>query len=63
MAQKTNISGVRLSDIIAPAFYPVHWDIVKGLHTYYDLYGGRGSCKSSFIGTEIPLGMMQDPAA
>lgn len=51
---------VRLTDVIAPAFYSVHWDIMDGKHTYYDLYGGRGSTKSSFIGTEIPLGMMQD---
>ena len=51
---------VRLTDVIAPAFYSVHWDIMEGKHTYYDLYGGRGSTKSSFIGTEIPLGMMQD---
>lgn len=51
---------VQLTDIIAPAFYPVHWDIIDGNHTYYDLYGGRGSTKSSFIGTEIPFGMMAD---
>ena len=57
------VDGARLSSIIAPAFYQVHWDIMDGLHTYYDLYGGRGSTKSSFIGTEIPLGVMNDPAA
>lgn len=51
---------IQLTDIIAPAFYQVHWDILDGNHTYYDLYGGRGSTKSSFIGTEIPLGMMTD---
>lgn len=55
--------GIRLSDIIAPSFYPVYWDIMHNKHTYYDLYGGRGSTKSSFIGTMIPLGMMQDPNA
>lgn len=54
---------VSLSNIIAPAFYAIHWDIAEGRHTYYDLYGGRGSTKSSFIGTEIPLGIMQDPEA
>ena len=53
----------RLSEIIAPSFYPVHWDIADGKHTYYDLYGGRGSTKSSFIGVELPLGIMQDPLA
>lgn len=54
---------IRLTDIIAPAFYPVHHDIKLGRHTYYDLYGGRGSTKSSFISVEIVNGMMQDPAA
>lgn len=54
---------ILLTDIIAPSFYSVHWDILEGKHTYYDLYGGRGSTKSSFIGVEIPLGMMQDPLA
>lgn len=43
----------KLSDIIAPQFYPVYWDIQSGGHTYYDLYGGRGSTKSSFIGVMI----------
>lgn len=54
---------IRLTDLIGPAFYSVHWDIVNGRHTYYDLYGGRGSLKSSFISLEIPLGMTQDPQA
>ena len=54
------MSNVNLTDVIAPAFYPVHWDIIDGEHTYYDLYGGRGSTKSSFISTEIILGMMED---
>lgn len=53
----------KLSEIIAPQFYPVYWDIQNNGHTYYDLYGGRGSTKSSFIGTMLPLGIMQDPQA
>lgn len=57
------IDGAKLSSIIAPPFYDLHWDIQEGRHTYYDLFGGRGSTKSSFIGTEIPLGIMQDPLA
>ena len=56
-------NGVRLTDIIAPSFYDLHWDIQEGKHTYYDCFGGRGSTKSSFIGTEIPLGIMNDPLA
>lgn len=54
---------VDLTDLIAPSFYKVHWDIMDGKHTYYDLYGGRGSTKSSFISVEIVLGIMDDPAA
>lgn len=50
----------RLSDIIAPSFYGLHNDIKAGRHTFYKLGGGRGSCKSTFVGTEIPLGMMRD---
>ena len=57
------IDGVHLTSLIAPAFYPVYWDVVEEKHTYYDLYGGRGSTKSSFIGTMIPLGIMNDPNA
>lgn len=49
--------------LIVPAFYSVHRDIVKGRHTYYDLYGGRGGLKSSFISLEIILGMMKDEQA
>jgi PBSX family phage terminase large subunit len=56
-------SQVKLTDLIAPSFYGIHWDIVDGNHTYYDLYGGRGSTKSSFVGLEIVLGMMEDPNA
>ena len=56
-------NAIQLTDIIAPAFYHVHWDILDGKHTYYDLYGGRGSTKSSFISVEIVLGMVEDPQA
>ncbi|MBR0411076.1 MAG: PBSX family phage terminase large subunit [Eubacterium sp.] len=59
----SNVQGVRLTDVIAPAFYPVHWDITEGLHTYYDLFGGRGSTKSSFISVEFVMGIMEDPSA
>lgn len=53
-------NAVNLNEIIAPAFYDVFWDVLDGKHTYYDLYGGRGSTKSSFVGTMIPFQMMQD---
>ena len=55
-----NENPINLNEIIAPAFYNVFWDIMDGKHTYYDLYGGRGSTKSSFVGAMIPFQMMQD---
>ena len=51
---------IQLTDIISPSFYDIHWDVIDGKHTYYDISGGRGSTKSSFISVEIVLGMMQD---
>lgn len=54
---------IRLSELIAPSFYDIHKDIRQHGHTHYKLAGGRGSAKSSFISTEIILGMMQDPQA
>lgn len=54
---------VKLSDLISPSFYDLHWDIKEHKHTHYKLYGGRGSTKSSFISEEIIKGMMEDPEA
>lgn len=54
---------VKLSNLIAPSFYDLHWDIKDHKHTHYKLYGGRGSTKSSFISEEIIKGMMEDPEA
>ena len=51
---------IKLTEVIAPSFYNLHWDVVRGRHTFYKLDGGRGSAKSSFVGSEIILGMMQD---
>ena len=53
----------KLTDIIAPSFYDLHYDIADGNYTHYWLKGGRGSTKSSFISVEIILGMMQHPDA
>lgn len=54
---------VKLTDCIAPPFYDLHYDIAEGKHSYYDLVGGRGSCKSSDISIEIVLGIVQDKNA
>lgn len=56
-------SSTKLSNIIAPAFYDVYWDVVDGKHTHYWLSGGRGSTKSSAISTFIILEIMSDPEA
>ena len=50
-----------LTDIIAPSFYDLFYDIEDNNHTHYWLKGGRGSTKSSFVSVEIILGMMQNP--
>lgn len=56
---KKAIKGRPLSKCIGKAFYSVHKDIQSGGHTYYDLTGGRGSLKSSFVSVEIIYNMMK----
>lgn len=63
MMTSQNRIDVELTDLIAPSFYKLHWDIKDGMHTHYKLKGGRGSTKSSFISIEIILGMMQNSNA
>lgn len=54
---------IKLTDLISPSFYSLHWDIIEHGHTHYKLAGGRGSTKSSFISIENIMGMMQDSSA
>lgn len=54
---------VKMSDLVAPSFYGLFWDIEDGLHTHYWCKGGRGSTKSSFIALKIVLGIMNNPNA
>lgn len=63
MISQNQKTQVKLSDLIAPSFYNLRWDIETHKHTHYKLSGGRGSTKSSFISIEIIFGMMQDPKA
>lgn len=58
-----NQKQVKLTELIAPSFYDLHWSIAEHKYTHYKLAGGRGSTKSSFVSIEIILGMMQDPKA
>lgn len=50
-----------VTDYIAPVYLPLHADIEAQAHTVYNLPGGRGSCKSSFVSLEIVNGIMKDP--
>lgn len=58
-----NKTRIKLTDLIAPSFYDVYWDVISGGHTHYKLKGGRGSTKSSFISLMIVMGMMEDSNA
>jgi len=55
------MSEIRLSEVIGSAFYPVARDVLDHKHTHYDLSGGRGSLKSSFVSLMVPLLMIQNP--
>lgn len=55
------MSDVRLSEIIGTAFFPLVRDIMEHRHTHYDLSGGRGSLKSSFVSVIVPLLIVQHP--
>jgi len=52
-------SQIDIKDLIAPCYYDLHKDIRQGNHTFYNLPGGRGSAKSSFVALEIVLGIMR----
>ncbi len=51
---------VKISELIAPIFYPLWDDIRNERYTEYDEAGGRGSTKSSVISICIVYGMMLD---
>ena len=55
--------GIRITDLLAPTFLPVHRDVRAKAHSEYWLMGGRGSTKSSFVSLEIVLGLMRTPDA
>lgn len=52
--------GIDITPHIASVYSALHEDIQGGLHSTYNLPGGRGSCKSSFISLEIVSGIMKD---
>lgn len=54
---------IRLTELIAPSFNKVFYDIAEKKHTHYWFKGGRASTKSSFISIEIIIGILQNPDA
>jgi phage terminase large subunit len=54
---------VRLSELIAPPFYPLHRELKAEKHGEVWCKGGRGSTKSTFISIEILLGIIKDTDA
>ena len=58
--RKRYTEDVDVTAHIAPVYIPLHDDILAGGHQYYNLPGGRGSCKSSFVSLEIVGGIMSD---
>jgi len=55
------MSEIKLSSLIGPAFYsPAHDVFIHG-HTHYDISGGRGSLKSSFVSLVVPPLLIQHP--
>ncbi|MDO5764095.1 MAG: PBSX family phage terminase large subunit [Elusimicrobiales bacterium] len=57
------MANVKLSDLIAPVFWPVWQDIKANAHTHYWFKGGRSSTKSSAISLFLILLLMADPQA
>ena len=49
-----------VKDHIAPVYYELFEDIKRCEHSEYNLPGGRGSCKSSFVSLAIVDGVMGD---
>lgn len=54
------MAEVKLTDVIAPAFYELHNEIAAEKYTHHWLPGGRGSTKSSFVSVEVILSIMRD---
>ena len=53
--------NINLQDCIIPMYDDVIRDIFEHKHTHYTFPGGRGSCKSSFVGIAIPLIVVNNP--
>lgn len=54
---------IRLTGLIAPSFYALHWELRDERFREFLLAGGRGSTKSTFASVEIAIGLLEDPDA
>ena len=55
------VIDVNIQDCIIPMYDDVLKDVFRHNHTHYVFPGGRGSCKSSFVGLVIPLLIVNNP--
>lgn len=53
--------NINLQECIIPMYDDVLRDIFEHKHTHYVFPGGRGSCKSSFVGLTIPMILINNP--
>lgn len=59
-ADKERLQAVSVMPFIADVYKDMHADLESGQHQYYNLKGGRGSGKSSFISLEIVNSIAHD---
>ena len=57
---KRELSSIDIKENIAEVYHSIHDDICSGAYEFYNLRGGRGSGKSSFISLELILQIMTD---
>ena len=57
---RNSLKSIDVCKHIADVYKPLHADLEANMHQYYNLPGGRGSCKSSFVSIEIVNGIMKD---
>lgn len=57
---REEVERLDITDHIADCYLPVHEDVVRGDHTFFNLPGGRGSGKSSYVSLEIVNQIMKD---
>ena len=57
------MSKVYLSQLLGPAYHGLARDVFEHGHTHYDLAGGRGSMKSSFVSLSVVYLLLLEPDA